>query len=92
MTEAELSDSLMGLFAYDLGCVDSGIKDENLRERVRLELFNDPTRSKSQIVSNRISRIVRDEFLSEEAISDGYGLEDVAEFIEWLDERMGIEL
>lgn len=92
MTEKELSDSLLGLFAYDIGCVDSGIKDEGLRNKVRLELFTDPTRNKSQIVSNRISRIVRDAFLSDEAIADGYGLEDVAEFIVWLDEMMGIEL
>ena len=91
MTESELSDSLMGLFAYDIGCRDSGIHDERLRERVRVELFTDPGRNKSQIVSNRISRIVRDAFLSDEAIADGYGLEDVAEFIKWLDEEMGIE-
>lgn len=92
MTDAELSDALMGLYAYDTGSRDSGIHDERLRDRVRIEFFTDPGRSGSQIVSDRISRIVRDAFLSEEAISEGYGIEDVADFIRWLSEEMGIEL
>lgn len=92
MTTNELADALMGLYAYDVGCTDSGIHDEYLREKVRVELFVDPLRRPQQLVSDRIARIVRDAFLSDEAISNGYGLEDVAEFIDWLDERMGITL
>lgn len=92
MTDAELSDALDGLYAYDTGCRDSGIKDERLRSKVQVEFFTDPERTGSQLISVRMSRIVREMFLSEEALSQGYGLEDVAHFLRWLDDEMGIGL
>jgi len=76
MTNAELFDALDGLFAYDTGCVDSGIKDERLRQRVKAELKkNDP----------RIALFLKAYYLPPD-----YGEEDVAAFKEWLHEVMGV--
>lgn len=33
-----LYENINGLFAYDTGCTDSGIKDEELRETVKYSL------------------------------------------------------
>jgi hypothetical protein len=89
MTEQELRDALDGLFAYDTGAVDSGIHDEALRERCITEL-------KSQIGAHEVaprlflSRMIRDMWLSEEALAQGYGIEDVMSFVVWLGDYMGI--
>ncbi|MDB1956015.1 hypothetical protein PMY38_10405 [Clostridium tertium] len=37
-----------------------------------------------------LSKYIRDSFLTDETISQGYGIEDVKRFIEWLDEFMDI--
>lgn len=86
MTDAELWDALDGLCAYDVGCTDSGIHDEKLRAKCieELKIGLKP----NQMYSDRVARLVRDNILSEESIKQGYGLEDVASFIEWLEERM----
>ncbi len=84
MTDEELSDALDGLKAYDSGCIDSGIHDEVLRERVKAEL--------AASSMTRISRIVREMRLSDEALAQGYTLEDVASILRWLDDRMGLSL
>jgi hypothetical protein len=76
MTDEELWDALDGLFAYDMGCRSSGIKDDKLRDRVKAELEKDKL---------RLSRIVRDRMLTENRLAQGYGLEDVKEFIDWSD-------
>jgi hypothetical protein len=88
VTHEELSDALDGLHAYDSGCTDSGIHDEALRARVKAHLAtldDDKWRW-------TMSRIVRDLYLSEEALEQGYGLEDVAGCIKWLADRMEIDL
>lgn len=79
----ELKDALLGLYAFDSGCFDSGIHDESLRHRVIAEISMVDGRE-----DMRVCRVVREAFLEEEALSLGYRLEDVSEFIEWLDERM----
>lgn len=85
MTIQKLYDSMDGLFAYDTGCVDSGIRDEVLRQEVIKHLRNlDPV--EFRVV---LSNYVREYFISKEAIEQGYGIEDVKSFIEWLEE-MGI--
>ena len=81
-------DTLMGIFAYDNGCVDSGIHDEGARQRLK-DTIKSWTDEEFRLA---MSARVRDEFLSDEAIAKGYGLEDVAEFIRWLGDRMGIDL
>ena len=80
-------EGLDGLFAYDSGCTDSGIHDEVLRAELVHKLHN---MSKEDLLG--LSRFVREQYLSEDALSQGYTLEDVAEFIHWLDDYMGFTL
>lgn len=87
MERAKLIDSLDGLYAYDTGSVDSGIHDESLRAECIAELKALPLES-GEIYSKELSRIVRDMWLTEDAIEDGYGLEEALGFLRWLDERM----
>jgi hypothetical protein len=87
MDDETLSNALIGLFAYDTGSVDSGIHDEALRSRVIRELrrLADEDGEADRV---RLSRIVREAFLTEEALELRYGIEDVKEFIDWLSNRM----
>ncbi len=81
MTDPELFDALDGLFAYDTGCVSSGIKDEVLRAKVNRELDR----------PNAMKRLTR--FVVERYSPDkGYTLEDYRCFIKWLSERMGYDV
>lgn len=77
-----LYEALNGLYAYDTGSVDSGIKDELLRGKVKNYL----TTISGNDVELLIAKYVREYYLSDEALEEGYGLEDVIEFSNWLDE------
>ena len=83
MTDTELKSALSTLYAADK---NNGTADETLRATVIAELGKD--RSESELFSVRVTKIARDMFLSEEAIEQGYGLEDIRDFINWLDEVM----
>lgn len=91
MTDEALTEALDGLYAYDSGCVDSGTHDEALRARCIAELHN---RMGEYEIAPRLflSRLVRDMWLSEEALANGYGIQDAMEFVAWLDERMDIHI
>lgn len=91
MTDEELRDALDGLFAYDCGAVDSGIRDEALRARCTRALEERRARGSGEWRS-WLARLVREMWLSEEAISQGYGTEDALEFAEWLKDVMGVPL
>lgn len=91
MTEEELRDALSGLHAYDTGCVQSGIHDEKLRERV-IQHLEELAKASENDWRLTMSRIVRELYLTDEALEQQYGIEDVADFIRWLDDRMGISL
>jgi hypothetical protein len=82
MTDEELWAAIDGLMAYDTGCTDSGIHDERLRAKVHAEL--EKAIRPNQMYSDRLSRLAGKYLLSEEAIADGSGLEDVEELINWL--------
>jgi len=86
MTDQELMDALSGLFAYDSGATDSGIHDEELRARVIEEIRSDA--GQFSLFGDRVSRLAREMFLTDEAIDEGYGLEDVQLFANWLDDYM----
>jgi hypothetical protein len=88
LTEAELWDAMDGMHAYDTGCVDSGIRDEVLRHRVKVQMRGMPDDERRMM----LARLFRDNYLTDEAISQGYGLEDAADFWRWLDEDMGCAL
>lgn len=91
MTDEELSDALDGLFAYDNGFTDSGIHDEALRARV-IERLRSLSFSAGDEFRLTITRIVRELWMSEKALAQGYGIDDVAGFVKWLAARMEIDL
>lgn len=78
-----LKDALDGLFAYDGGCVSSGIRDEALRARCGEHLRSLPADERRLV----LSRLTREMFLSEDALSQGYGAEDAGSFVRWLDDQ-----
>lgn len=80
----ELSDVLSGLFAFDTGCVDSGIKDEWLRTQV-VDHFNSLSEEETRIL---ITEIAREFFMTDEMIAQGYGLEDCLSFARWFYEDL----
>lgn len=82
----DLSDYLSGLFAFDTGCTDSGIHDEELRHEVKTYL------NTLEVDAFRLllSRYIRDNYLDEPSLELGYGLEDVKSFISWLADYMDI--
>ena len=81
--DSQLAYTLIGLYAYDTGCVSSGIKDELLRQEAlrQLGILNVDDRR------TFLAELVREHFLSAEAVQQGYGLEDAQEFANWLDEQ-----
>jgi hypothetical protein len=81
MTGDELRDALDGLYAYDAGATDSGIRDEDLRARCIARL--------SEMHPGEIRAMIREMWLSPEAASAGYGTEDAEEFRLWLRDDMG---
>ena len=89
MTGDELQRALDGLYAYDTGSVDSGIHDDQLRDRCIEELNR---RTDAEDGRQFLSRLLRDMWLSEEALEQGYGYEDLIEFLKWLQESMDFDL
>lgn len=85
---AELYDLLSGMYAYDMGDVDSGLHDETLRSLV----IDDLTNLSDYNFRIIMSRFVREYFLSESALVEGYGVGDAASFIDWLGTHMQIEV
>lgn len=90
MEDSELSllKDMIGIFAYDSGMVDSGIKNERRRAEIKawLEDQCDIHPDRFRVV---LARFIREQFLSDEALEQHYGLEDVALFFRWLDTDMG---
>lgn len=86
MTDDELLDALLGLYAYDTGSLDSGIHDEALRARVVAELRRRLEDHPHHLLGcdPATTRLVRDGLISDERIAEGYCLEDLASFVTWL--------
>lgn len=90
MREKELRDALDGLFAYDNGATDSGIKDEALRQQCIAAIKAMPLERGEIVPRLWLSRLIRDMWLSEEALMQGYGIEDALTFLRWMEEKMDI--
>ena len=75
MTKDELFDTLDGMFAYDAGCTDSGIKNEPLRRQIFKHMAALPTGVQLQIVSAFLTK----EYTPEQ----GYGVEEWVDFLVW---------
>lgn len=87
MTEDELFGAMDALWAADFGATDSGVKDEDLRARVQATLASMSEEARRLALSHFARNLLDDDMLIA-----GYGIEDVASFLRWLDDRMGIHL
>lgn len=83
MTEDEVRDAVDGLYAYDSGCVSSGIKDERLRRRL-YEYLRGLDGSARRML---LGRVVRSLSLDDAMLAKGYGPEDAMRICLWLDEQ-----
>lgn len=88
MSDKELYEALDGLFALDCGFSDSGIHDETLRANVIKHLKSLDEKQ----FGLTMSRFVRESMLTENKLQQGYSIEDVALFINWLSDYMEIDL
>jgi hypothetical protein len=78
--DVSLFEAMDALMAYDLGAWDSGDGDENTREVVKAYL--------ARLEDDRLRRacaVFARRYLTDEAIAEGYGINDVGEFAEWVD-------
>ena len=82
MSFDDFKNAVIGLFAYDTGCVDSGIHDPQLRAQC-IAWLNALTEDQQRKV---LSDLVRECFLEPAALEKGYGWEDAGSFCEWLGE------
>ncbi len=80
MTGLPYADAVIGIFAYDTGCVSSGIRNEPLRQEIKDWIKAQP----DDDLRLWLGRLVREEFLTEEALAAGYGPEDVHSFFQWM--------
>lgn len=88
MEKEKLYDALDGLYAYDTGCVSSGIHDELLRQEVIDYLHS----LEEKELNQKLSLFIRAKFLTDEKIGQGYGIESVSQFISWLSDYMDLHL
>ena len=86
-TRQRVFDALDALYTYDKGDTDSGILDEDLHRSVK-DYLKQLTSDERRLL---LSRYVRETYLTEERLTDGgYGIEEVKNFLEWIDEEMDI--
>lgn len=71
-------DLMDGLFAFDTGCVTSGIKNEMEKDRFR----------SNADYSFKIATILLKQYMAH----DDYGLEDAKRFIEWIEEELEFDI
>ena len=82
-----MSRKLLKRFLYDTGCTDSGVCYDIQEFRDYFEHFGE---NNFRVF---ISRLIRENFLTEDALKDGYGFEDALEFIDWFYKILeGIEI
>ena len=78
MEYEELRDLLEGLYAYDTGSYDSGIRDETRRAEAVAQIEADPDGGRV------LGRIMRDLYLTDLALAAGHTWEDAYDFGDWL--------
>lgn len=77
-----LLDELEGHYAWDQGMRDSGVHDTARRAQLAAELDALPDTA----LRVGLSIWVRDHFLSDDALKQGYGWEDALQFCRWIDD------
>ena len=78
---------LDALIAYDMGFRDSGIKDDSLKQAIQ-EYLSELNDQDFRMVVSKYAR----QYLTNEKLEGGWGLEDVLEFVKWLRNELGIDI
>ncbi|MET0694308.1 MAG: hypothetical protein ABWX96_16875 [Propionibacteriaceae bacterium] len=87
MTDDELRDALVWLYAEDCGLVCSADSEPALRQQARRAVWDRLVADEGQL-RVWISQLVRDVFLSDLALASGHGIDDACEFWSWFDQAM----
>jgi len=87
LTTDALYGALSGLYAHDMGAVSGVIYDEATRDRCAAHLRG----LDGGALAALIDAFIRVHFLDAASRSLGYGEEDAVAFIDWLEDRMGID-
>ncbi len=80
----DLGMAIDALSAYDSGCTDSGIHDQDMRQAVK-DYLESLTDDQYRVAVGRIAA----EKLDESSLWCGYSIEDVVSLHEWLEELLG---
>lgn len=81
-TPSDYLNESLAYYAYDKGCVDSGIRDD-IACAAFFEWFHRFSENETEWRLT-FSRWIRETFLSEAALSRQYGIEDVQSYLRWL--------
>ena len=87
MTNEELREALVWLYGRDCGLVAAAGNEPALRSECRQAIWDRLVGDEVELRA-WISRLVRDVFLSETALSNGHGIDDACEFWNWFDQSM----
>lgn len=82
-----LATAIDALMAYDSGCLDSGVYDPEMK----IAVVDYLTSLSSDKFRQEMSVLIRDSYLTDVKIEAGYGVEDVKNLFEWL-EQLGIDV
>lgn len=77
MNFKENLDRIDGIFAWDNGCISSGIKDDAFKEKLKLNADGETHKLVNALASKYFN-------------CEGYTMEDVAELVEWAVLELGI--
>ncbi len=77
VTEEEVLDRIEGLFAYDGGSRDSGVKDDDFK--YSLQDRDDIVPLLTKVLKRLLA-------------CDAYGIEDAKAFLDWVEEELEIDL
>lgn len=80
-----LVDNLVGFYSHDTTGSSWGIKDDRRKAEIIEYIKNMDEYQRRALMG----KVVREAFLTDEALADGFGVEDVQAFITWMeDERV----
>jgi hypothetical protein len=77
----DIIEAIDALIAHDHGAIDSSIHDDEMRALVVSYLKSLDNKELQQLCARAARR-----FLTDEAISEGYGVRDVVKLVEWLED------
>ena len=87
MTDDELGEAVVWLYASDCGLVHVAGHEPVLRAVSRQAVWDRLVADEDQL-RVWVSRLVRNVFLSDEALTGGYGIDDACDFWTWFDRTM----